>query len=121
MTTGMRPALRLARREILRHRWRSLLVLILIGLPVMVSVAAVTLIETGSIDSSEADPYTYASAQHQAVWEDAGSTLTEDQVRAKLTSLTDLPVVDDTWPPLSSSTACGAGRCKPCGPTSTPP
>ncbi|MFT4263014.1 MAG: FtsX-like permease family protein [Nocardioides sp.] len=108
--TGMRPALRLARREILRHRWRSLLVVILIGLPILASVAAVTLVETGQISDREARPYTYGSARAQVIWgssapEETGpgdsagpaTPTTEAEALSALEAATDLPVIPHTW------------------------
>lgn len=52
--TGWRAALRLARRDALRHKANSLLVLILIALPVLAVTAAAVVWETRDVDSHEA-------------------------------------------------------------------
>ncbi len=46
--SGLRPLLRLAVRDARRDRWRSLLVLVIVALPVAGLVAAVTLTDSGS-------------------------------------------------------------------------
>lgn len=44
---------RLARREVTRHRWRSLLVVVLVALPVMLAVALATMLETEDMSPRE--------------------------------------------------------------------
>jgi len=51
--SGWVPALRIARREALRHRGRSLLTLVLIGLPVLAVVALDVLLRTATLSSAE--------------------------------------------------------------------
>jgi putative ABC transport system permease protein len=53
LTRGWRPALRIARREALRARGRSILVLVMIGLPVLAIVALDTLVRTASVSTVE--------------------------------------------------------------------
>ena len=53
VTRGWRPALRIARREALRARGRSVLVLVMIGLPVLAIVALDTLVRTASVSTVE--------------------------------------------------------------------
>ena len=50
---GWRPALRMARREALRARGRSVLVLVMVGLPVLAVVALDTLGRTSSASAVE--------------------------------------------------------------------
>ena len=50
---GWRPALRIARREALRARGRSILVLVMIGLPVLAIVALDTLVRTADVSTVE--------------------------------------------------------------------
>jgi putative ABC transport system permease protein len=52
--SGWRPSLRMARREALRARGRSMLVLVMIALPVLAVTAADVVIATQSIEGSEA-------------------------------------------------------------------
>ncbi|WP_300681974.1 FtsX-like permease family protein [Nocardioides sp.] len=103
----MRPALRLAWREIVRYKGRSLLVLALIGLPILASVSAVTVIETSEITGVEARSSTYGSARALVTFsgDEAGITtdprqidsLTATQARQRLTAATDLPAVPADW------------------------
>lgn len=51
--TGWSATWRLARREVTRHRWRSVLVVVLIALPVMLAVALATMLETENVSASE--------------------------------------------------------------------
>ena len=53
LTRGWRPALRMARREALRARGRSILVLVMIGLPVLAIVALDTLARTSDVSTVE--------------------------------------------------------------------
>jgi putative ABC transport system permease protein len=103
----MRPALRLAWREVARHRVRSLLVLVLIGLPILASVSAVTVIETADISSKEAQATTFGAAQYRVEWnpysydESSGETQTRQisgpDAAARLRAATSLPVLPVTW------------------------
>ncbi|UDY24737.1 ABC transporter permease [Nocardioides sp. Kera G14] len=94
----MSPALRLGRREILVHPWRSLLVLLLIGLPILVSVSAATLLETSSVDAREALPAQMGMAAVEARWVDAPDQPASSvgEAAAKLRGATDQPVVEVT-------------------------
>lgn len=106
--SAARPAFRLAWREIIRHKWRSLLVVVLIGLPIFGSVTAVTLIETSDISGRESQPYAYGSAQALADWNwgDDSRYVTEDpsleqpteaEARADLEAAVARPVIANTW------------------------
>ena len=57
-----RLALRIARREALRHRVRTLLVLAMVGLPITAVVAAGTLLATRDVTPVEALPRTLGAA-----------------------------------------------------------
>lgn len=57
------PTLRLAWREVTRHRRRSLLVCVLVGLPVMISVAVSTLYVSGGDSYSSGDRFGAAHAR----------------------------------------------------------
>lgn len=54
--TGWTPALRIARRELLRAKGRSLLVLLMVLLPVAAVVAGSTLLRTSEVDTVESLP-----------------------------------------------------------------
>lgn len=60
---GWRVGLRLARRDIARHRWSSALVAATIGIPVLLLVAALTVGATGHVDRQEDIPSRFGSAQ----------------------------------------------------------
>lgn len=51
--TGWRPALRIARRDALRHKGRSILVLVMISLPVLAVSAAAIIIKTAEVSGVE--------------------------------------------------------------------
>jgi hypothetical protein len=61
------PTLRLAWREVTRHRWRSVLVCALVGLPVMISVAVSTAYASGP-DYPSADRLG-AAAHARVTWQ----------------------------------------------------
>ena len=75
---GWRPALRIARREALRARGRSVLVLVMIGLPVLAIVALDTLARTSDVSTVEGLPRQIGSAD--ALVTDAKSSGPVDQI-----------------------------------------
>lgn len=60
---GWRVALRIARRDALRSRGRSALVIVMIGLPVMLSTAVAVLASTNSLSEAEQLPRRLGTAQ----------------------------------------------------------
>ncbi|WP_330474911.1 FtsX-like permease family protein [Terrabacter sp. C0L_2] len=60
---GWRVSLRMARRDVRRHRGRSLLVVIMVGLPVLLLTAATTLWFTDDLDASERLPFQLGQSQ----------------------------------------------------------
>ncbi|MGY2064128.1 FtsX-like permease family protein [Blastococcus sp. SYSU DS0619] len=60
--TRWRLALRIARRDARRHRGRTALVLVMVGLPVLVVVGADTLLRTWQISPGESVPWTLGAA-----------------------------------------------------------
>ena len=61
--SGWRVSLRMARRDVRRHRGRSLLVVIMVGLPVLLLTAATTLWFTDDLDAGERLPFQLARSQ----------------------------------------------------------
>lgn len=61
--TGWRSALRLARRDIAKHRGRSLLVVLLVGLPVLLICAGATAFATDDVNHVESIPRLMGEAQ----------------------------------------------------------
>ena len=60
---GWRVSLRMARRDVRRHRGRSLLVVVMVGLPVLLLTAATTLWFTDDLDATERLPLTLGHSQ----------------------------------------------------------
>ncbi|MDQ1598536.1 MAG: putative transport system permease protein [Actinomycetota bacterium] len=77
LTRGWRPALRIARREALRARGRSILVLVMIGLPVLGIVALDTLVRTVSVSTVEGLDRTIGGSDALVTYD--GSTTAVDQ------------------------------------------
>ncbi len=62
LLSGWRPALLIARRDALRHRGRSLLVLVMISLPVLAVTAAAVVLRTADVSGAEATERTMGAA-----------------------------------------------------------
>ena len=60
---GWRVALRMARRDVRRHRGRSLLIVVMVGLPVLLLTAGGILWFTNDVDARERIPFQVGSAQ----------------------------------------------------------
>ena len=60
---GWRVSLRMARRDVRRHRGRSLLVVIMVGLPVLLLTAGSTLWFSENLDAAERLPFQIGSSQ----------------------------------------------------------
>lgn len=60
---GWRVALRMARRDVRRHRGRSLLIVVMVGLPVLLLTAASTLWFTDDLDAVERLPFQLGRTQ----------------------------------------------------------
>ncbi len=61
--SGWRVALRMARRDVRRHRGRSLLILLMIGLPVMLISAGATLAFSMNLDNARQAPYLFGTGE----------------------------------------------------------
>lgn len=60
---GWRISLRMARRDIGRHRWRSALIALMVCLPVLIMVGGLTVVSTNEVSMTEAVPARMGSAQ----------------------------------------------------------
>ena len=91
--SGWRPALRIARREAVRARWRSLLVVGMIALPVAAVVAVDTAARTLDVDAVEALPRTLgaADASVSGSW---SHPVEQDATGSDLVVREDLPPVE---------------------------
>ena len=58
---GWRVALRMARRDVRRHRGRSILILVMIGIPVLLISAGAALVYSSNLDQSEQEPYLFGT------------------------------------------------------------
>lgn len=60
---GWRVSTRMARRDIARHRWRSALIAVMIGLPVVLMVAGLTLYQSSQVSPAQDADARFGSAQ----------------------------------------------------------
>jgi putative ABC transport system permease protein len=58
-----RVALRIARRDARRYKWRSALIVVMVGLPVLFLTSGITLLATNDISTAESVPMVMGSAQ----------------------------------------------------------
>src|SRR5450631_3982437 len=58
-----RVALRIARRDARRYKWRSALIVVMVGLPVLLLTSGITLLATNDISTAESVPMVMGSAQ----------------------------------------------------------
>src|SRR5680860_707275 len=61
--SGWRVAIRIARRDARRYKWRSALIVAMVGLPVLLLTSGITLLATTEISMAESVPYLMGSAQ----------------------------------------------------------
>ncbi len=73
--SGWRPALRIAWRDALRHRGRSILVLVMISLPVLAVSASAIIIKTSQVEGIEKADRFLGSASARIVTEGRGEVL----------------------------------------------
>ena len=60
---GWRVAIRIARRDARRYKWRSALIVAMVGLPVLLLTSGITLMATNDISMAESVPRVMGSAQ----------------------------------------------------------
>ena len=60
---GWRVAIRIARRDARRYKWRSALIIAMVGLPVLLLTSGITLLATNDISTAESVPRIMGSAQ----------------------------------------------------------
>ncbi len=61
--SGWRVAIRIARRDARRYKWRSALIVVMVGLPVLLLTGGVTLVATIDVNPAESVPRIMGSAQ----------------------------------------------------------
>ena len=61
--SGWRVAIRIARRDARRYKWRSALIAAMVGLPVLLLTSGITLMATNDISTAESVPRVMGSAQ----------------------------------------------------------
>lgn len=61
--TSWRVAIRIARRDARRYTWRSALIVVMVGLPVLVLTSGITLMSTNDVNMAESVPRVMGSAQ----------------------------------------------------------
>ena len=93
--TGWRPALRIAWRDALRHRGRSILVLVMISLPVLAVSAAAVIIKTAEVTGIEGAVRVLGAADARIRTEGRGPVLQgADPSRGEWISLGELDIDD---------------------------
>ena len=60
---GWRVAIRIARRDARRYKWRSALIVVMVGLPVLLLTGGITLVSTQDVSLAESVPIVMGSAQ----------------------------------------------------------
>src|SRR5659263_395768 len=60
---GWRVAIRIARRDARRYKWRSALIVAMVGLPVLLLTSGITLMSTTDVSMAESVPRVMGSAQ----------------------------------------------------------
>ena len=60
---GWRVAIRIARRDARRYKWRSALIVVMVGLPVLLLTGGITLMATSDVSMAESVPRLMGSAQ----------------------------------------------------------
>ncbi|MEO6144918.1 MAG: FtsX-like permease family protein [Dermatophilaceae bacterium] len=60
---GWRVAIRIARRDARRYKWRSTLIVVMVGLPVLLLTGGITLLATTDVSTAESVPRVMGSAQ----------------------------------------------------------
>src|SRR5674476_552810 len=60
---GWRVAIRIARRDARRYKWRSALIVAMVGLPVLLLTGGITLLATADVSMAESVPRVMGSAQ----------------------------------------------------------
>lgn len=84
-----RVALRIARRDARRYKWRSALIVVMVGLPVLLLTSGITLVATQNVSLAESVPPLMGSSQARI----AGDSLTTSTVQ-RLTGGTVIQIID---------------------------
>ena len=94
--SGWRPALRIARRELVRAPARTLVVLLMVLLPVTAVVALDTLLRTGEVSAAESLPLELRDAQARIeVFAEGGPVAQSPDGRLSQSSALGAPVLDE--------------------------
>jgi putative ABC transport system permease protein len=84
-----RVAIRIARRDARRYKWRSALIVVMVGLPVLLLTSGITLVATQNVSLAESVPPLMGSSQARI----AGDSLTTSTVQ-RLTGGTVIQIID---------------------------
>src|SRR5665811_1526339 len=74
---GWRVAIRIARRDARRYKWRSALIVAMVGLPVLLLTSGITLMATFDVSMAESVPRVMGSAQARIYNSGAGRQITQ--------------------------------------------
>ena len=102
---GWRVAIRIARRDARRYKWRSALIVVMVGLPVLLLTSGITLMATNDISMAESVPGLMGSAQariyvgsddHRLTQSADGQPIDSNTASGTTTSSTDASSTDST-------------------------
>ncbi|MBP2392603.1 FtsX-like permease family protein [Aeromicrobium fastidiosum] len=105
-----RPALRMAMRELLRHPARSALAMALVGIPVLLSALAATMIATHDVSPAESLPARLGAAEAIVLPVDGAATQSPDADSQSYEGTGEPRAFDDVAPSLA---ALSGGRLTP--------
>lgn len=114
---GWRVSLRMARRDIARHKGRSALVAVMVGLPVVIMVGGLTAIATQNVSPREAIPARMGSAQAVLAGHTPGFAVVADPERTDAVlpcgEMTGTFPLDGNWGSSPWRDMCGSGSQAP--------
>lgn len=108
---GWRVSLRMARRDIGAHRWRSALIALMVGLPVLVMVAGLTFLATNEVSLKESVPGRLGSAQALLVSRSDVQVTnwgTSSEAVVPCSDDASILVASPGWEPTDAPARCGA-------------
>ncbi len=110
---GWRISLRMARRDIARHRGRSVLVAIMVGLPVVIMVAGMAILSTYHISVRESVPARMGSAQAVLAGQTPAVKVPGDPLSTQMTVHCEMgsssSTIDGSWGVAQRPPPCGDG------------
>lgn len=110
---GWRVSLRMARRDIGQHRWRSAVIALMVGLPVLVMVGGLTFLATNEVSLKESVPGRLGSAQALLVSRSDQQVTnwgTSSEAVIPCSDSASIVVASPGWDPTDASARCGGSE-----------